>query len=303
MPLDPLSQLPEEPTTQIPLEFYERRPQPEATAAFLTVLSGANVGMTFPLARGGVLGRSHRADIQLLDHAVSRQHCRLEREDEGYVLTDLESLNGTYVNGERISRVLLKDGDRIQVGASTLKFAYYDAAEEAFFLQMATAALHDPLTGLHNRRFFLEQLELEIPFALRHQIPLHVLYLDLDGFKQINDRWGHWAGDQTLIQVARRLQAHVRQDDLVARLGGDEFALLVRGIPNSQILGLAERLRQAVQTLLVQAGTETISLSCSVGIASLLELGEGTDPQSLLAAADKALYQAKAEGGNRETLL
>jgi len=130
-----------------------------------------------------------------------------------------------------------------------------------------------------------------------------VLYLDLDGFKQINDRWGHWAGDQTLIQVARRLQAHVRQDDLVARLGGDEFALLVRGIPNSQILGLAERLRQAVQTLLVQAGTETISLSCSVGIASLLELGEGTDPQSLLAAADKALYQAKAEGGNRETLL
>jgi hypothetical protein len=78
MPLDPLSQLPEEPTTQIPLEFYERRPQPEATAAFLTVLSGANVGMTFPLARGGVLGRSHRADIQLLDHAVSRQHCRLE---------------------------------------------------------------------------------------------------------------------------------------------------------------------------------------------------------------------------------
>lgn len=141
MPLDPLSQLPEEPTTQIPLEFYERRPQPEATAAFLTVLSGANVGMTFPLARGGVLGRSHRADIQLLDHAVSRQHCRLERESEGYVLTDLESLNGTYVNGERVSRVLLKDGDRIQVGASTLKFAYYDAAEEAFFLQMATAGV------------------------------------------------------------------------------------------------------------------------------------------------------------------
>jgi diguanylate cyclase len=99
------------------------------------------------------------------------------------------------------------------------------------------------------------------------------------------------------------LQAHVRQDDLVARLGGDEFALLVRGIPNSQILGLAERLRQAVQSLSVQVEAETISLSCSVGIASLLELGEGTDPQSLLAAADKALYQAKAEGGNRETLL
>jgi len=303
MPIDPLSLMPEEPTTQIPSEVYERGSQAGPVGAFLTVLSGANVGMTFPLARGGVLGRSHCADIQLSDHAVSRQHCRLEREDEGYVLTDLESLNGTYVNGERVSRVLLKDGDYIQVGASTLKFAYYNAAEEAFFLQMATAALYDPLTGLYNRRFFLEQLELEIPFALRHRIPLHVLYLDLDGFKQINDRWGHWAGDQTLIQVARRLQAHVRQDDLVARLGGDEFALLVRGIPNSQILGLAERLRQAVQSLSVQVEAETISLSCSVGIASLLELGEGTDPQSLLAAADKALYQAKAEGGNRETLL
>lgn len=298
MPPEPLLPMPEEPTTRIPP--YERGSQAEPTAAFLTVLSGANVGMTFPMASGGVLGRSHQADIQLSDHAVSRQHCRLEREGEGYVLTDLESLNGTYVNGKRISRILLKDGDRIQVGATTLKFAHYDAAEAAFFSQMATAALYDPLTGLHNRRFFLEQLELEIPFALRHHIPLHVLYLDLDGFKQINDRWGHWVGDQTLIRVARQLQAQVRREDLLARLGGDEFALLVRGIPNPQILGLKERLRQAVQLLSVQVGAETTHLSCSVGIASLLELGERADPQSLLAAADKALYRAKAEGGNRE---
>ncbi len=301
MPLDPPFPMPEEPTTRIPP--YEWGSQAEPTAAFLTVIGGANVGMTFPLAGGGVLGRSYRADIQLSDHAVSRRHCRLEREGEGYILTDLESLNGTYVNSKRISRILLKDGDRIQVGATTLMFAYCDAAEAAFFSQMATAALYDPLTGLHNRRFFLEQLELEIPFALRHHIPLHVLYLDLDRFKQINDRWGHWVGDQTLIQVARQLQAQVRREDLVARLGGDEFALLVRRISNPQILGLAERLRQAVQSLSVQVGAAAIHLSCSVGIASLLELGEGTDSQSLLAAADKALYRAKAEGGDREIFL
>ena len=300
MPPDPLFPMPEEPTTRIPPEVYERGAQAEPTAAFLTVISGANVGMTFPMASGGVLGRSHQADIQLSDHAVSRQHCRLEREGEDYVLTDLGSLNGTNVNGKRISRILLKDGDRIQVGATTLKFAHYDAAEAAFFSQMATAALYDPLTGLHNRRFFLEQLELEIPFALRHHIPLHVLYLDLDGFKRINDRWGHWVGDQTLIRVAQQLQAQVRREDLLARLGGDEFALLVRGIPNPQILGLTERLRQAVQLLSVQVGAETTHLSCSVGIASLLELGERADPQSLLTAADKALYRAKAEGGDRE---
>ncbi|PIK85836.1 hypothetical protein SYN63AY4M2_04925 [Synechococcus sp. 63AY4M2] len=290
----------EEPTTCISLECYGLGVEREPVGAFLTVLWGANMGMTFPLGETAVVGRSSQADIQLWDHAVSRQHCRLEREGGTYILTDLGSLNGTYVNWQRVTRLPLADRDRIQVGNSLLQFAYYDRLAEAFFSQMAAAALYDPLTGLHNRRFFLEQLEWEIPFALRHRLPLHLLYLDLDNFKLINDRWGHLAGDQALIQVARQLQDQVRQEDLLARMGGDEFALLVRGIPDSQILQLAGRLQQAVQSLPLQGG---IPLTCSIGVASLLRLPAETSAQSFLAAADQALYQAKRQGGNREVLL
>ncbi len=290
----------EEPTTRIPLECYGLGVEREPVGAFLTVLRGVNMGMTFLLGETAVVGRSSQADIQLWDHAVSRQHCRLEREGGTYILTDLGSLNGTYLNGQRVTCRVLADRDRIQVGNSLLQFAYYDRLEEAFFSRMAAAALYDPLTGLHNRRFFLEHLEREIPFALRHRLPLHLLYLDLDNFKLINDRWGHLAGDQALIQVAQQLQAQVRQEDLLARMGGDEFALLVRGIPDSQILQLAGRLQQAVQSLPLQGG---IPLTCSIGVASLLRLPAETSAQSFLAAADQALYQAKRQGGSREVLL
>lgn len=290
----------EEPTTCISLECYGLGVEREPVGAFLTVLWGANMGMTFPLGETAVVGRSSQADIQLWDHAVSRQHCRLEREGGTYILTDLGSLNGTYVNWQRVTRLPLADRDRIQLGNSLLQFAYYDRLEEAFFFQVAAAALYDPLTGLHNRRFFLEHLQREMAFARRHSFPLHLLYLDLDNFKLINDRWGHLAGDQALIQVARQLQDQVRQEDLLARMGGDEFALLVRGIPDSQILQLAGRLQQAVQSLPLQG---EIPLTCSIGVASLLRLPAETSVQSFLEAADQALYQAKRQGGSREVLL
>lgn len=290
----------EEPTTCISLECYGLGVEREPVGAFLTVLWGANMGMTFPLGETAVVGRSSQADIQLWDHAVSRQHCRLEREGGTYILTDLGSLNGTYVNWQRVTRLPLADRDRIQVGNSLLQFAYYDRLEEAFFFQVAAAALYDPLTGLHNRRFFLEHLQREMAFARRHSFPLHLLYLDLDNFKLINDRWGHLAGDQALIQVAQQLQDQVRREDLLARLGGDEFVLMVRGVPEAQILQLAGRLQQAVQSLPLQGG---IPLTCSIGVASLLRLPAETSVQSFLEAADQALYQAKRQGGSREVLL
>lgn len=293
----------EEPTTCISLECYGLGVEREPVGAFLTVLWGANMGMTFPLGETAVVGRSSQADIQLWDHAVSRQHCRLEREGGTYILTDLGSLNGTYVNWQRVTRLPLADRDRIQVGNSLLQFAYYDRLEEAFFFQVAAAALYDPLTGLHNRRFFLEHLQREMAFARRHSFPLHLLYLDLDNFKLINDRWGHLAGDQALIQVARQLQDQVRQEDLLARLGGDEFVLMVRGVPEAQILQLAKRLRQAVQSLPLQVGAEVIHLTCSIGVASWLSLSAETSVQSFLEAADQALRRAKMQGGNREVLL
>jgi two-component system cell cycle response regulator len=294
---------PEEPTTPVPLETYGLEVERKAVGAFLTVLQGSNRGRTFRLGETAVVGRSPQADVQLSDHTISRLHCRLRKEGENYVLIDLGSLNGTYVNGERVTCRVLADRDRIQLGNSLLQFAYYDRLEEAFFFQVAAAALYDPLTGLHNRRFFLEHLQREMAFARRHSFPLHLLYLDLDNFKLINDRWGHLAGDQALIQVAQQLQDQVRREDLLARLGGDEFVLMVRGVPEAQILQVAKRLRQAVQSLPLQVGAEVIHLTCSIGVASWLSLSAETSVQSFLEAADQALRRAKMQGGNREVLL
>ena len=159
------------------------------------------------------------------------------------------------------------------------------------------AALHDALTGLPNRRQLFAMLAQTPPIArgdpLAHT--LAVLYIDLDGFKQVNDSRGHRIGDEFLIAVARRFRESVRQVDVVARIGGDEFAVLVRGFSTDAELGaIAERLIACV------AGTgeqmRIGSVTASVGIASFPQpVG---DYRRLLAAADETMYQVKRSGKN-----
>lgn len=161
---------------------------------------------------------------------------------------------------------------------------------------LARAAMSDPLTGLSNRRSMHLHLQHELERFKRSQSPFAVLLCDIDHFKRINDKFGHAAGDQVLMAVAKLFQEGIRGQDVVARWGGEEFLLL---LPDTDLDGgadAAEKLRRRIAAELIQIGTETIHLTISVGACAYRQ---GQTLDDLIMAADWALYQAKHQGRNR----
>jgi diguanylate cyclase (GGDEF)-like protein/PAS domain S-box-containing protein len=157
-------------------------------------------------------------------------------------------------------------------------------------------ALHDSLTGLPNRTLFLDRLQHTLAEARRYDRRAGLLLLDLDQFKDINDMLGHTAGDQLLVEVARRLEACVRASDTVARLGGDEFALILTEMRRPEdAAAVAHKVKQ-VMAKPVRLDGQEMHATTSIGIA--IGPADGEDPSQLLRAADMALYRAKAEGRN-----
>ena len=157
-------------------------------------------------------------------------------------------------------------------------------------LQLRRLALYDPLTGLANRTLLADRIEQAMTRADRGAAPPAVLLLDLDGFKAVNDSFGHAVGDLLLVEVADRLRAVVRETDTVARLGGDEFALVVLDATNEQVLDMAERIRVALQAP-AQLGDQACWVSASIGVCFAVR---GQQADALLRDADTAMYAAKS---------
>jgi diguanylate cyclase (GGDEF)-like protein len=157
-------------------------------------------------------------------------------------------------------------------------------------------ALHDALTGLPNRRLLMDRLSLAIAHARRNKHPMAVLYLDLDGFKQINDTLGHDVGDTLLSMVAARLVSAVRQEDTVARLGGDEFVIALWELNHiDSVAKLVSKVIQAVsQPYGIQGRDVSMTASIGVGIYPM----HGEDVETLMKSADLALYEVKRTGKN-----
>ena len=163
--------------------------------------------------------------------------------------------------------------------------------------QMRHEAVHDPLTGLANRTLLRDRLEHALARSQREEEhATGVLFVDLDNFKQINDAFGHAAGDAVLAELGRRLTAAVRPADTVARLGGDEFVVVCEEVDADAVLHLGDRLLTAIREP-VKVGEVKHKLTASIGVA----LGR-TDPDALLGDADAAVYQAKAAGRDRVEL-
>jgi len=154
----------------------------------------------------------------------------------------------------------------------------------------------DYLTGVYNRRFFMESAEQELARCLRYGQPLSLLMLDADHFKQINDHHGHHAGDEALKQLAGTCLAQLRQVDILGRIGGEEFAILLPATAIAQACQVAERIRQAIAALQLASNQGNYGMTISIGISSYQA---GDELNSLLKRADAALYQAKEAGRNR----
>ena len=167
---------------------------------------------------------------------------------------------------------------------------------ENYSRALESMALHDALTGLPNRRLLMDRLSLAIAHARRNKSTMAVMYLDLDGFKQINDTLGHDAGDSLLRMVADRLVAVVRQEDTVARLGGDEFVIALWELSHADAAAkLASKVIQAVsQPYSIQ--DRGVSMTASVGVG--IYPAHGEEVETLMKSADLALYEAKRTGKN-----
>jgi two-component system cell cycle response regulator len=276
---------------------------PEASTrdkAYLIVLAGSNVGAMFKIEQDEItLGRAGGATIRLMDEGVSRIHCRIRLLDGMMFVEDMESRNGTFCNGEKIRSQPLQDGDKIQLGRTTiLKFTYHDRLDETFQQQMLDSALRDGLTGAYNQRYFLDRMESELRFAVRHRTPLSLLLLDLDHFKAINDTHGHIVGDRMLKAFADTIHRNIRNEDVFARYGGEEFAIMTRAISRADVLRFAERLRLATANISVMCDGKKVTVTCSIGVSTSPEDGAQT-PMEFVKCADAALYKAKSSGRNR----
>jgi diguanylate cyclase (GGDEF)-like protein len=182
-------------------------------------------------------------------------------------------------------------------GSLVIENAALRATERRRIGELAQQAFHDSLTELPNRALFADRLEHALARTRRGQQSVAVLLLDLDGFKQVNDSFGHEAGDQLLVAVAQRLRACLRPADTVARLGGDEFTILLEDIAHlSEATRVAERIEASLRTPFVVDGNET-GVTTSIGIA-FNDPGQSL-PSDLLRNADAAMYEAKHGGKGR----
>ena len=212
------------------------------------------------------------------------------RTEKGDIVHGLEAGANDYVakpyNHEELQA-------RLQVGKRTLALqAHLLAVQE----QLAALAARDPLTGILNRRTILERLAEELSRATRQGGGLTVGMCDVDHFKPVNDTYGHQAGDDVLRGFTASVQAQLRKYDSVGRYGGDEFLVIAPGVRDAGDVGLFERLCARISRVALPTTRGAVSITISVGVASA---DRSSNVDTLLAAADAALYRAKAEGRNR----
>ncbi|MEW6728343.1 MAG: GGDEF domain-containing protein [Pseudomonadota bacterium] len=155
----------------------------------------------------------------------------------------------------------------------------------------------DPLTGVYNRRFGMQRLNEEFSRAVRADLPLAVLMVDIDHFKRINDTYGHLVGDRVLVKVARLVRSLLREGDVLLRYGGEEFMVILPGASCHDAKTLAQRLRHAVEDLVVTHGEQSFRVTVSIGAASYPEMNADTQEQ-FVHTADERLYRAKQSGRN-----
>jgi diguanylate cyclase (GGDEF)-like protein/PAS domain S-box-containing protein len=219
----------------------------------------------------------------------------------GYVFHGLRK-NGSVIDIECHSSVM-NVGNRLLLISLLMDISERTRAERAVQVlqeELREQSTHDALTGLYNRHFLEEFFERELLLAERAGHPVSVIMGDLDHFKAVNDRHGHLAGDEVLRVFGNLMKHNARASDIICRYGGEEFLLVLPGMTEEGAVERAEQLRRAMAATPVSHGASQITVTASFGVATFPFHGRTTD--ELIAAADSALYSAKADGRNRVNL-
>ena len=292
------------------------RPMPtqktSARDACLVVINGVDLGKKYSLAQNStVIGRSSKVDIQIDEESISRNHATIENDGESICIRDLKSTNGTYVNDDPINETTLRDGDQVKIGRTIFKFLSGSNVEASYHDEIYKLTTTDGLTQVFNKRYFLQQMELELSRCLRYQRDLSLVMLDIDHFKPVNDTYGHLAGDHILKQVAQRISGAIRRGDIFARYGGEEFILLLPEIDVTKAARTAEKIRKVIEAKPFTFDNVAIPVTLSLGVADVKEYmarlsnngiqmtEQDVDPFGFIKIADDRLYRAKESGRNR----
>jgi diguanylate cyclase (GGDEF)-like protein len=273
---------------------------PTIHKASLVVVSGWEIGKQIELTtQEHVIGRSLLASTRINSPSVSREHAKLvrvhEAGEEYYIVTDLNSSNGTRVNGETATSARLQNGDKIQMGDVVFKFVLEDAVDVRFYKDIHQLIHYDQLTGLLKMDAFKRELDAEIQKA-HHRDRFTLAMTDLDGLKRVNDHYGHLAGRMVVREMGAMIRQSIRPQDRAGLYGGDESIMFYPGAPLEEAAQIAERIRQTIQGRVFEIEGNTFGVTISQGLSEWPKHGKTIE--QLIAAADKALYDAKAGGRN-----
>jgi two-component system, cell cycle response regulator len=265
--------------------------------ACVVVIYGGELGRRVELSHGDVsIGRDDDNVISVTLHTMSRHHARLFTRDGGHYIEDLGSTNGTMVNEtESAGAMQLRNGDLVHCGGAVLKFIEGGNVEGMYHEEIYRLTITDGLTQIANKRHFVDFLEREIARAIRHARPLSLVLFDIDRFKDLNDCYGHLAGDRVLKGIAAVVAKEVRRDELLARYGGEEFAVVLPETTVDAASSFCERIRSDIEAESFDYDGAALRATVSLGAAAL-EASDSVD--SLVARADRRLYRAKQDGRN-----
>jgi len=266
---------------------------------YLVVLSGNDKGKHFKLERQrNVFGRSDDADIVIGDPKMSRLHGVLTVYPQRISLEDLQSTNGTFLAGERISHCWLDSQHRFLVGDTMMRIDYKRSGEALSEQNLYRVAYTDGITGALNKGAFLQRAQEEYVFCKRNNRCFTLAICNVDRFKQINDRHGLLAGDLILKEMAGIFAAEIRHEDVLARYGGDEFIMLLRETSEHIAVTWATRVKQLIMQQCFSFQGQSISTTVSLGICSLPLSVVDSLPACIQLVSD-AVRVAKQNGRNR----
>ncbi len=260
--------------------------------------NGPELGARTPLIEGEfIIGRHGEAHLCVDDIAVSRRHARIELQPHGFVVNDLNSTNGTFVNAKPIMSQVLKDGDDVQVGSRIYRFLSGGNLDNEYREEIYRLTIRDGLTNLHNKRYLMETLEREVVRSHQYQRPLSLLMLEIDQFRQIIEERSQLGGDAVLREVASCLTTNLRTTEICARYSNAEFAILLPEVDFEGAIKVAERLRRVIAKHTFVFEEKTFYITVSLGVATT-NGEESLTPYDFVRHANEKLQRAKSEGMN-----